>query len=57
MRDGAFGLFFAAVALLLCFGFCHYVHCAVCKKLAVPAVFTLDTLKRVLSDNSLVDVM
>lgn len=56
MRDGAFGLFFAAVALLFVSVFAIMFIVPFVKSWPYQPVFTLDTLKRVLSDNSLVDV-
>ncbi len=56
MRDGAFGLFFAAVALLFISVFAIMFIVPFVKSWPYQPVFTLDTLKRVLSDNSLVDV-
>ena len=56
IRDGAFGLFFAAVALLFVSVFAIMFIVPFVKSWPYQPVFTLDTLKRVLSDNSLVDV-
>ena len=55
-RDGAFGLFFAAVALLFVAVFAIMFIVPFVKSWPYQPVFTLDTIKRVLSDNALGDV-
>ena len=55
-RDGAFSLFFAAVALLFVAVFAIMFIVPFVKSWPYQPVFTLDTIKRVLSDNALGDV-